>query len=40
MQLDVGLLHQVFDKLWSRVSEMEQHVGQAKDTVSEHSSAL
>lgn len=33
VQLDVGLLRQVIDKSFSKVSKAEQQVGQAKDTV-------
>lgn len=39
-QQDVGLRRQGMDKIWSRVSEAEQRVGQVEDTSLEHATAL
>lgn len=40
VQLDVGLIRQDLDKLCSRVSEVEQCVGQTEDTVMEHTASI
>lgn len=40
MQLDVGLIRQDIDKLCSHESEVEQHVGQTEDTVTEHTASI
>lgn len=40
VQLDVGLLQQDMDKLWSRVMETEHRVSTTEDEVLEHSVAL
>lgn len=40
VQLDVSLIRQDFDKLRTRVSEAEQRVGLAEDTVREHTASI
>lgn len=40
VQMDVGLLLQVMDKLRTRVTESEQRVNNTEDMVAEHGNAL